>query len=208
MAGLPSLGNMRPKREREHLLGFLAAALDGDGGGGGGGGGGGSRAHTRRAAVTAASRVQARLAARFAPRRLLSSGGKVLGEEDGKVIREEVQPQRIEKGDALAQPPGTCFKPKQDAQPREEKRSSQEKGSCCAAAASSTGGSCCAAAASGHGGSCCDYIASASSHGGSCCTTATTTGGFSCTTTDGSCCIASATASLPIDRNETSPLES
>uniref|UniRef100_A0A0E0LXY6 Uncharacterized protein n=1 Tax=Oryza punctata TaxID=4537 RepID=A0A0E0LXY6_ORYPU len=34
------------------------------------------------AAAAAASRVQARLAARFAPRRLLSSGGKVLGEEE------------------------------------------------------------------------------------------------------------------------------
>uniref|UniRef100_A0A0D9XAV6 Uncharacterized protein n=1 Tax=Leersia perrieri TaxID=77586 RepID=A0A0D9XAV6_9ORYZ len=32
--------------------------------------------------AAAASRVQARLAARLAPRRLLSSGGKVLGEEE------------------------------------------------------------------------------------------------------------------------------
>ncbi|BAF24413.2 uncharacterized protein At2g27730, mitochondrial [Oryza sativa Japonica Group] len=51
------------------------------------------------AVVAAASRVQARLAARLAPRRLLSSGGKVLGEEKAaeNIYIKKMEQEKLEK---------------------------------------------------------------------------------------------------------------
>uniref|UniRef100_A0A0E0IFS7 Uncharacterized protein n=1 Tax=Oryza nivara TaxID=4536 RepID=A0A0E0IFS7_ORYNI len=54
------------------------------------------------AVVAAASRVQARLAARLAPRRLLSFGGKVLGEEEKAAENIYIKKMEQEKLEKLA----------------------------------------------------------------------------------------------------------
>uniref|UniRef100_A0A0E0QMC6 Uncharacterized protein n=1 Tax=Oryza rufipogon TaxID=4529 RepID=A0A0E0QMC6_ORYRU len=67
------------------------------------------------AVVAAASRVQARLAARLAPRRLLSSGGKVLGEEEKAAENIYIKKMEQEKLEKLArQILNACMVPAQE----------------------------------------------------------------------------------------------